>query len=255
MVQKRSVMAAITRYGFKYEGRPLFVKGYYVATMTLRFTCKCGGAISILLDWSGGADRFRKTETCGACGEVLIMREVPWVTPDRSKDIFYKARIAVKGDFTIANTIIIDGDVTWNATFYDEEVEINTLDGGSWELDELTFRRVAREQADEVRREMPVDLEDDDGEEEVKEEVEEEVEEGYNDDSEDSGKRDWRYIMENMEQEEENWLEKREKREERLERRRKKLAKERRKKKEEIKKIMECRPFSIGLCVLVEVGK
>ncbi|KAI3723003.1 hypothetical protein L2E82_34265 [Cichorium intybus] len=245
LVQKHSVMAAITRYAFKYIGRPLFVDDTRVATMTLRFTCKCGGAISILLNWSEGEDKFKKTDTCGACGEVLKMREVPRVLSEDG------ARIAVEGHFTIANTTIIDGDVTWKAYFYGRLVVINTVNEGEWELDEATFNEIATEQADKVRADMPGDLEDDDSEEEVKEEVEEDS----NDDSDNSDTRDWKNIKDNMEQEEEDWLEKREKREERLEKRRKKREEERKKKMEEIDKIMECKPFSVTLRLLVEEVK
>ncbi|KAI3723004.1 hypothetical protein L2E82_34268 [Cichorium intybus] len=228
--------------------------------MTLRFTCKCKAAISMVVDWSEGDDKFTKTETCGACGEVLKMRELPLVTPSHFKDIYYQARIAVQGHFTLANKTIIDGDITWKAKFYGQRVMINTVNGGGWELDEGTFRRIATAEANRVRREMPADVEegggeeeeDDDNEEEEDDDNEEEekgeVEEDSNDDSDNSDKRDWKYIKYNMEHAEEDWLDKRQ---ERLEKMRKKRAKERRKKMKEIEKIMECRPFSVGLCVSV----
>ncbi|KAI3519009.1 hypothetical protein L1887_07974 [Cichorium endivia] len=171
-------------------------------------------------------------------------REAALDEPSYSKVCNYQAQIAVKGHFTIANNIIIDADITWKAKFYGQLVEINTVNGGEWELDEGIFRDIATKEANRVRGEMSADVEEDD------DDNEEEEEEDSNDDSDNSDKRDWKYIKYNMEPAEEDWLDKRQ---ERLEKRRKKREKERRKKIKEFQKIMECRPFAIGLCVSVHV--
>ncbi|KAL4558638.1 hypothetical protein LXL04_036839 [Taraxacum kok-saghyz] len=168
----------VKRYRLVREGNVVFMTVISPSRVTFELTSvKCNNANTVEVNWRGGADRFKKTTTCGGvgCHESLAMWEI------------FHGRysiIAIKGHFTIKERIV-DTRITWRGKFHDNVLDFHTTGDGNGSIPEVEarFNRLVENELNRIRVEYivgnsPEDSSGSDYSSEISSEDEEDVDEG-----------------------------------------------------------------------------